>query len=214
MSRRRAFTIIELLVVIAIISILAGMLLPALGRAREQALQTKCKNNLKGIATAMKLYLSQEGENAVYPIPTDSFRGDAWLVSLYWAGVLENAQMFRCPSTADGATVPDTLADANGGDLDSTNAVDAKACSYAGYAYHKPGGSSTFGVNAVTSMRALAFSSASPLACDDYEGGAGNHGEVGFSVVFFDSHVEFNRADDPSVVGAASGYYRQMDSGD
>ena len=210
MSRRRAFTIIELLVVIAIISILAGMLLPALGRAREQALQTKCKNNLKGIATAMKLYLSQEGENAVYPIPTDSFRGDAWLVSLYWAGILEDAQMYRCPTAADGAAVPPTPADANGGNLDSTDAIATKACSYAGYAYK----SSAVGVNAVTTMRALSFSSASPLACDDYEGGAGNHGPMGFSVVFFDGHVEFNKVDDPSVVGAASGYYRQMDSGD
>lgn len=122
--------------------------------------------------------------------------------------------MFICPSSSDGPGVPDTLADANGGNLDSTNAIDAKVCSYAGYAYHEPGGSSTFGANAVTSMKAMAFTSASPLACDDYEGGAGNHGEVGFSIVFFDSHVEFRKTEDPSIIGAAAGYYRQMDSGD
>ena len=85
-SGARGFTLIELLVAVAIIGILAGLLLPALSQGKAAAKATECRNNLRTMAIAMRLYV--DDFNA-YP-PTQGVgimgfsRSHGWLMKDDW----------------------------------------------------------------------------------------------------------------------------------
>ncbi len=93
----KGFTLIELLVVIAIIAILAAILFPVFGRARENARRTSCLSNLKQIGLGLTQY-TQDYDEA---FPARAIDGLPWK-GVGWAGnlgpYLKSAQIFKCPS--------------------------------------------------------------------------------------------------------------------
>lgn len=102
-----AFTLVELLVVIAIIAILAALLLPALGRAKESARATVCLGNLHQVGLALQMYVAEN--NNKLPVMRDVSTDPAVAatntfpaINTVLAAQLGNTNVLRCPSDRAG----------------------------------------------------------------------------------------------------------------
>ncbi|MDD3805537.1 MAG: DUF1559 domain-containing protein [bacterium] len=106
-SKQRGFTLIELLVVIAIIAILASILFPVFGRARENARKATCQSNLKQLGLAWTMY-TQDWDSCM-PLQKDYYNKLSRYVGLkgnesdYYDYTNMNGKLFHCPSDSGNA---------------------------------------------------------------------------------------------------------------
>jgi prepilin-type N-terminal cleavage/methylation domain-containing protein/prepilin-type processing-associated H-X9-DG protein len=116
--RAGGFTLIELLVVIAIIAILAALLLPALAAAKQQARELQCRNNIKQLVLATKLYMnetSQMVDHPFIPVTSSADTNADWMGTLspYYCSppnilgcYMNKAPILICPTAPCTLTLP------------------------------------------------------------------------------------------------------------
>lgn len=99
--KQLSFTVLELMVVVAIIAVLAALIIPTVGSAKEKAFQVKCANNLRQIGMGIEYYKEDHDSCYPFPSPTAYSYWDKWaLMNELGSNYIKNSWgVFSCPAS-------------------------------------------------------------------------------------------------------------------
>ncbi len=186
------------MIIISVCALVVSGIIATRPTIHTSSRRARCASNLRHLAVAMNIYLGMYGGASGFPEPAEYFRGDEFLVILFWKGIVAEPRAFACPATTDTGPI-DSLGSripmpnpALGSNWCRDDSVGDQHCSYAGRCQLPDGhavewrrtGHGTANVN--HDFTEATMSTASVMACDK----PGNH-TTGVNVVYFDSRVEF-----------------------
>jgi len=210
----RAFTLTELLIVIAILAVLAAFLMPATGKAREQARRVQCASNMHQILLGAINHALDDPQGIYIPRVVDDDVMDDF-TPLY-PKYVKDLRVFTCPSTMNEVNTPaDLVNNADGGkNCTKGHSYEIRGLTFKGVKF--PDGT-VFDVNTRKNLRQYKNVSTGALLMDADDATEGdinnwpdksdNHGADGLNCGYMDGHVEFVPPGRKLLEAYLEGYY-------